>query len=42
MDLQTLLKFMCDNGASDLHINVGCEPKMRKDGKLITINGNGV
>ena len=37
MDLNFLLKFTVENSASDLHINIGCKPKIRKNGKLITI-----
>ena len=33
MDLNSLLKFTIENSASDLHINIGCKPKIRKDGK---------
>lgn len=35
--IQDLLKYMIDNGGSDLHISVGSPPKVRIDGELISV-----
>ncbi len=35
--LDTLLKFIVDNNASDLHISTGLEPRVRIHGEIITI-----
>ncbi len=35
--LQDLLKYMIDNGGSDLHLSVGSPPKVRIDGELQSI-----
>lgn len=35
--LQDLLKYMIDNGGSDLHLSVGSPPKVRIDGELHSI-----
>ncbi|MGD0885810.1 MAG: type IV pilus twitching motility protein PilT [Thermodesulfovibrionales bacterium] len=36
--LYDLLKQMIDHGASDLHITVGTPPKLRVDGKLVSVD----
>src|SRR3990172_4297235 len=38
--LYDLLKIMIEKGASDLHISTGTPPRIRVDGKLISLHAN--
>src|SRR4030067_3353204 len=38
--LYDLLKIMIEKGASDLHISTGTPPRVRVDGKLISLDGS--
>ena len=40
--LDTLLKFIVENDASDLHISTGLEPRVRIHGEIITIESDGI
>ena len=37
LKIQQLFKLMVDNGASDLHLNVGAPPGMRVNGEIIKV-----
>ena len=37
--LEELLKHVVSNNASDLHLSIGTQPRMRQNGLLISIDG---